>query len=115
MNRSIVRELERLRRQLISSMKKMAWDAGFKTTKRSCSIFRIQTGKVKLAKVRTDVKITGQQRWGVEVFVQIYGDSPTRDPFCRVFYLSHTKSVKAWFRSILAELKRSCMLRVMLM
>ncbi len=114
MNANTIKELRRLRSQLMRSMKKMSWDAGFKTTKRSCFVFRIQAGRVKLATVRTSIKVKGRE-WRVEVLVQTCENSILAlEPARRDFYLSHTKSVKAWFRNILTGLKKSCVSRVML-
>jgi hypothetical protein len=116
MNASIIKELRRLRSQLTRSMKKMSWDSGFKTTKRSYFVFRIQAGRVKLATVRTSICVPlCRLNWRVEVLIQTYDNSGlASERVRRRFYLSHTKSIKAWFRNILTGLKKSCVSRVML-
>jgi hypothetical protein len=103
-------ELGLLQNQLILTAKQMAWKAGFRTSKRDLNKFDIRIGKVRLARLLVKRATLANKILVIVMFEDEDGDTQRAR---RDFGLSHTKSLRPWFRNHLKTLQRLCVDRIM--
>ena len=102
----VAKNLIRLRNQIFGTMKKMSWNSGFMTSKKSTKKFKISCGKTGLASVSAE---TDRLNGGVMVWVTI----KPHDHREKFFGLSNTPSVKPWIRGMLKIMKETYVSHVM--